>query len=73
MENLQCTLKPLTIVSDGTMKNKQMWEVIYMGNMPGPEKVNDTCMKTMDRGFTMLIKNLIYQWWPTRPTSVAAF
>jgi hypothetical protein len=33
-------------------------EVIYMGDVQGPEKVNDTCVKTMhagmmDRGFTV--------------------
>jgi hypothetical protein len=49
-----------------------MWEdsscekVIYMDDVQGPEKVNNTCMKTMhkgmmDRGFTVpLIKNLNY-------------
>jgi hypothetical protein len=42
-----------------------MWEgdscgkVICMGDVQGPEKVNDTCVKavyagTMDRGFTLL-------------------
>jgi hypothetical protein len=57
-------VKPLSIVSEGIAKNKGMrgnnsyGKVIYMGNIQGPEKVNDTCLKTtlagtMDRGFTV--------------------
>jgi hypothetical protein len=59
-------VKPLSIVSEGTVKNKMEMcendsseEVIYIGNIQGPEKVKDTCVKTvhantMDRGFTVL-------------------
>jgi hypothetical protein len=57
------TVKPLAIVSEGTAKMMNMgiqylWESIYMGDVQGPEKVNDSCMKTMharmmDRGFTV--------------------
>jgi hypothetical protein len=41
-------------------KNDSYGKVIYMGNVHGPEKVNDTCVKTvrvgaMDRGFTVLV------------------
>jgi hypothetical protein len=48
----KCTVKPLSIISEGIAKNKRMREnyscrkVIYMGNVKGPEKVNDTGMKT---------------------------
>jgi hypothetical protein len=63
------TVKPLSTISEGTVKNKQwMWEnnsfkkVIYMGNVQGPEKVNYTCVKTMhvgitNRGFTVIVFN----------------
>jgi hypothetical protein len=48
----------------GLQKIKQMWEydscrkVIYTSDIKGPEKLNDTCVKTMnegtvDRGFTV--------------------
>jgi hypothetical protein len=46
-------VKPTTIISEGTAKTKlsmranKCGEVIYMGNVQGPEKVNDTCVKTM--------------------------
>jgi hypothetical protein len=41
-------------------ENNSLEKVTYMGNVQGPEKVNDTCLKTMhvgtmDRGFTVLI------------------
>jgi hypothetical protein len=26
-----------------------------MGHVPGPKKVNDTCVKMMHRGFTVLV------------------
>jgi hypothetical protein len=63
-------VKPLSIISEGTTKNKQIQEndsyreVIYMGDVQGPEKVNDTCVKTMhagtmDRGFTLLLSPYI--------------
>jgi hypothetical protein len=40
-------------------QNNSCGKVIYMGDLQGPEKVNNTCMKTvnagiMDRGFTVL-------------------
>jgi hypothetical protein len=39
-------------------ENNSCREVIYKSDVQGPEKVNDTCMKTMyagmmDRGFTV--------------------
>jgi hypothetical protein len=50
-------VKPLSIISEGTTKNTQ-WvrkngsrgKVLYMGNVQGPEKVNDTCVKIMHEG-----------------------
>jgi hypothetical protein len=58
-------VKPLSILSEGTVKNI-LWmqendscgKVIYMDDVQGPEKVNDTCMKTVhagtqDRGFSV--------------------
>jgi hypothetical protein len=53
------TMKPLSIVSEGTVENDSCGKVIYMDNVQGLEKVNDTCMKTMhvgttDRGFIVL-------------------
>jgi len=53
------TLKPLSIISEGTTKNERgCGKVIYMGDVQGPEKVNNTCVKTMHvgmmgRGFTV--------------------
>jgi hypothetical protein len=40
-------------------ENNSCGEVIYMGEIQGPEKLNDICMKTMcarmmDRGFTLI-------------------
>jgi hypothetical protein len=40
------------------MLNNECGKVIYMGNVKGPDKVNDICMKTMhaemmDKGFTV--------------------
>jgi hypothetical protein len=40
-------------------ENDSREKVIYMGDVQGPEKVNNTCMKTkhagmMDRGFTVI-------------------
>jgi hypothetical protein len=58
-------VKPLSTLSKGTAKNKlcmrenySCGRVIYMGNVQGPEKMNNTCMKTMhagmmDSGFTI--------------------
>jgi hypothetical protein len=58
-------VKPLAIVPDGAAKNKRLMrengscrKVIYMGDIQGPEKVNDICLKTMHagmmaRGFTV--------------------
>jgi hypothetical protein len=37
-----------------------MGKVIYMGSVQGPEKVNDTYMRTMDRGFTVCVSIYIY-------------
>jgi hypothetical protein len=56
--------EPLYIVSEGTVKNKLMWEngscrkVIYMGDVQGAQEVNDTCVKTLhavtiDGGFSV--------------------
>jgi hypothetical protein len=41
--------------------NDSSGKVIYMSNIQGPEKVNDTCVETllagtMDRGFTVVSK-----------------
>jgi hypothetical protein len=41
-------------------KNDSCGKVIYMGDVKGQEKVNNTCVKTMhagkmDRGFTVLV------------------
>jgi hypothetical protein len=41
--------------------NDSSGKVIYMSNIQGPEKVNDTCVETllagtMDRGFTEVSK-----------------
>jgi hypothetical protein len=59
------------LVSEMTARNNQwMWKnvscgkVIYVGDVQEPEKVNDTCMKTvhagtMDRGFTVFITMFI--------------
>jgi hypothetical protein len=60
------TVKPLSIVSEGTAE-KKWWmrennsceKVIYMSYVQRPQKVNDTCVKTMnvgtmDRGYTAL-------------------
>jgi hypothetical protein len=50
------TVKPLSIISEGAAKNKRMLrndccrKVIYTGNVLGPEKVDNTCMKTMHAG-----------------------
>jgi hypothetical protein len=41
----QSTVKPTSIISEGTAN--KCGEVIYMGNVQGPEKVNDTCVKTL--------------------------
>jgi hypothetical protein len=47
------TEKPLSIVSEGTAKSKQMQENIVAGNLfiwvmgEGPEKGNDTSVKTV--------------------------
>jgi hypothetical protein len=44
-----CTAKPLCMVSEGMAINKRTWEndnfgkVVYMGNVCGREKVNNTC------------------------------
>jgi hypothetical protein len=40
-------------------ENDSCGKVIYLGDVRGPEKVNDTCVETvhvgtMDRGFTLL-------------------
>jgi hypothetical protein len=47
-------VKPLSIVPEGTVKNKGCMqendscrEDIHVGNIQGPEKVNNTFMKTM--------------------------
>jgi hypothetical protein len=59
-----CTVKHPS-VSEATAKNKRIWKnnscvkVIYMGDIQGPEKMNDICLKTMhaatmDRDFTAL-------------------
>jgi hypothetical protein len=42
-------------------ENDSFGKVIYMGDVQGPEKVKDTCVKTMhvgmmDRGFTVIGK-----------------
>jgi hypothetical protein len=61
------TVKSLYIISEGTAKN--IWwmyensscrKVIYMGDVQGPEKVNDAWVKTvhartMDRGFIVIL------------------
>jgi hypothetical protein len=44
-------------------ENYTCGKVTYMGDVQGPEKVNDTCMKTMhagtmDRGFTVYMSTL---------------
>jgi hypothetical protein len=42
----------------------EWWKVIYMGNVQGPEKLNDTCVKTMRagtmaRGFTVFKNEML--------------
>jgi hypothetical protein len=62
--NYVIAVKLLAIISEATVKDKRMLEndscenVIYMLDVQEPEKVNDTCVKTMhtgtmDRGFTV--------------------
>jgi hypothetical protein len=56
-----CTVKPLSIVSEENAKiNECCRKVIYIGDVHGPEKVNDISVKTMqagtmDRGFIVNI------------------
>jgi len=43
-----------------TASNMIIFYIVYVGDMYGPEKVNNTCRKmmhrrTMDRGFTILV------------------
>jgi hypothetical protein len=59
-------VKPLSIISEGTVRNKNecrkmnsCGNVIYMGDIQGPEKVNDTCMETI-RAETMDIGVNVY-------------
>jgi hypothetical protein len=33
---------------------------VCIGNVQGPEEVNDTCVKTMDRGFTVCSSSFVY-------------
>jgi hypothetical protein len=41
-------VKPLSIISDRTAKNKRWMQESYLyGEVQGPEKVNDTCVKTV--------------------------
>jgi hypothetical protein len=42
----KCTVKPLSIISEGIAKNKRMRENYSCGK----EKVNNTCVKTMHAG-----------------------
>jgi hypothetical protein len=52
-------VKRLSTISEGTVKtNNECRKVIYMGDVQGPQKVNDTYVKTMhaglmDRSFTV--------------------
>jgi hypothetical protein len=56
MNMIFITVKPLSIISKGTTKNKRMQKtdscgkVVYMGNKQAPEKANETCGTTMDVG-----------------------
>jgi hypothetical protein len=61
-----CTVKPVFVISEGTVKNKGIQKtdscgkVMYMGDVQGPEKVVDICVKIiragmMDRGFTVCV------------------
>lgn len=51
-------------------ENGSCGKVIYIGDVPGPEKENDTCVKTlpvgtMDRGFTIhIVFNLCWGYVP---------
>jgi len=54
-----------------TASNMIIFYIVYVGDMYGPEKVNNTCRKmmhrrTMDRGFTILVNysllNCAYRW-----------
>jgi hypothetical protein len=59
------TAKPLATVSEGLQKNDKCEKLIYIGNVQGPEKVNDTCVKTMhvgtiNRGFTVYNISITY-------------
>jgi hypothetical protein len=60
-------VKPPSIVSERTVKNEndECGKVIYMGDVQGPEKVNDTCVitmhaGTMDRGFIVCHFRILY-------------
>jgi hypothetical protein len=60
------TVKLLSIVFKGTAKiNDNCGEVIYMGVVQGPVKVNDAWVKTMDRGFAVvcLCLNILTVFW----------
>jgi acetyl-CoA carboxylase beta subunit len=55
-----CTVKPLSIFSEEVVKkNDECRKLIYMDDVQRPEKVNNTCVKTvhagtMDRGFAVV-------------------
>jgi hypothetical protein len=56
-------VKPVSIVSEGTAKinecgkNYSCGKVIYMGDIQGPERMNDTCMQ---RQWKMVSLYIIY-------------
>jgi hypothetical protein len=55
-------VKPPSIISERTVKNEndECGKVIYMGDIQGPEKVNDTCVITVDRGFIVCHFRILY-------------